>query len=102
MDRVLVQRAEAVTKTKGGIVIPEKSVAKVLKATVVAVGPGSRNSVSLIDLFYFSWGEVWIDCTSLLTKPLPLVLFHQSHATTINTLSAGEVFSPLTFTFSCS
>lgn len=45
-DRVLVLRAEAVTKTKGGIVIPEKSQGKVLHGTVVAVGPGSRNSVS--------------------------------------------------------
>ncbi|KAL1116674.1 hypothetical protein AAG570_005146 [Ranatra chinensis] len=42
-DRVLVQRAEAVTKTAGGIVIPEKSQGKVLHGTVVAVGPGSRN-----------------------------------------------------------
>ncbi|EEB15945.1 10 kDa heat shock protein, putative [Pediculus humanus corporis] len=42
-DRVLVQRAEAVTKTKGGIVIPEKAQSKVLHGTVVAVGPGSRN-----------------------------------------------------------
>ncbi|CAB0041287.1 unnamed protein product [Trichogramma brassicae] len=42
-DRVLIQRAEAVTKTKGGIVIPEKAQGKVLKGTVVAVGPGSRN-----------------------------------------------------------
>ncbi|GAB0087407.1 10 kDa heat shock protein, mitochondrial [Sergentomyia squamirostris] len=43
LDRVLVQRAEALTKTKGGIVIPEKAQAKVLQATVVAVGPGARN-----------------------------------------------------------
>ncbi|KAF6198146.1 hypothetical protein GE061_007893 [Apolygus lucorum] len=43
-DRVLVLRAEAVTKTKGGIVIPEKSQGKVLHGTVVAVGPGSRNT----------------------------------------------------------
>lgn len=42
-DRVLVQKAEALTKTKGGIVIPEKAQAKVLQGTVVAVGPGSRN-----------------------------------------------------------
>lgn len=42
-DRVLIQKAEAVTKTKGGIVIPEKAQAKVLRGTVVAVGPGSRN-----------------------------------------------------------
>ncbi|KAK9500205.1 hypothetical protein O3M35_001507 [Rhynocoris fuscipes] len=42
-DRVLVLRAEAITKTKGGIVIPEKSQGKVLHGTVVAVGPGARN-----------------------------------------------------------
>ncbi|KAG7214187.1 hypothetical protein KM043_001533 [Ampulex compressa] len=42
-DRVLVKRAEAVTKTKGGIVLPEKAQAKVLQATVVAIGPGTRN-----------------------------------------------------------
>jgi chaperonin GroES len=40
-----VQRAEAMTKTAGGIVIPEKAQSKVLKATVVAVGPGARNQV---------------------------------------------------------
>lgn len=42
-DRVLIQRAEAITKTKGGIVIPEKAQTKVLEGTVVAVGPGGRN-----------------------------------------------------------
>jgi len=44
-DRVLIQRAESLTKTKGGIVIPEKAQQKVLKGTVVAVGPGSRTEV---------------------------------------------------------
>ena len=29
MDRVLVQKAEAVAKTKGGIIIPEKAQSKV-------------------------------------------------------------------------
>lgn len=43
MDRVLIQRSEAITKTASGLVIPEKSQAKVLHGTVVAVGPGSRN-----------------------------------------------------------
>lgn len=42
-DRVLIRKAEAVAKTKGGIVIPDKAQAKVLKGTVVAVGPGTRN-----------------------------------------------------------
>ncbi|XP_037089210.1 10 kDa heat shock protein, mitochondrial-like [Pollicipes pollicipes] len=41
-DRVLLQRAEAITKTKGGIMIPEKAQQKVSEATVVAVGPGFR------------------------------------------------------------
>ena len=45
LDRVLVQRSEAITRTASGIVIPEKAQAKVLKATVIAVGPGSRNQV---------------------------------------------------------
>lgn len=47
LDRVLIQRAEAITKTAGGIVIPEKAQGKVLKGTVIAVGPGARNQVSL-------------------------------------------------------
>ncbi|PSN43816.1 10 kDa heat shock protein, partial [Blattella germanica] len=42
-DRVLIQKADVMTKTKGGIVIPEKAQAKVLRGTVVAVGPGARN-----------------------------------------------------------
>lgn len=44
MDRVLVQRAEALTKTKGGIVLPEKAQSKVLEGTILAVGPGARNA----------------------------------------------------------
>lgn len=43
LDRILVQRAEALTKTKGGILIPEKAQQKVSQATIVAVGPGARN-----------------------------------------------------------
>ncbi|CAG7730813.1 unnamed protein product [Allacma fusca] len=42
-DRVVVEKAEAVTRTKGGIVIPEKAQGKVLQGTIVAVGPGGRN-----------------------------------------------------------
>uniref|UniRef100_A0A8D0E5Z7 10 kDa heat shock protein, mitochondrial n=1 Tax=Salvator merianae TaxID=96440 RepID=A0A8D0E5Z7_SALMN len=41
-DRVLVERCAAETVTKGGIMIPEKSQGKVLQATVVAVGEGSK------------------------------------------------------------
>jgi len=39
-DRVLVERFAPELKTKGGIMLPEKSAGKVLDATVVAVGPG--------------------------------------------------------------
>lgn len=46
LDRILVQRAEAMTKTQGGIVLPEQSQAKMMQGTVIAVGPGARNSVS--------------------------------------------------------
>lgn len=45
-DRVLVQKAEVVTKTASGILIPEKSQAKVLTGKVVAVGEGMRTEVS--------------------------------------------------------
>lgn len=46
-DRVLVERFTAETVTKGGIMLPEKSQGKVLQATVVAVGPGSVNQVTV-------------------------------------------------------
>ena len=42
-NRVLVQRFAPELKTKGGIVIPEKSTGKVLEATVVATGPGLKD-----------------------------------------------------------
>jgi chaperonin GroES len=41
-DRVLIERFAPETKTKGGIMIPEKAQGKVLEGTVVAVGPGQR------------------------------------------------------------
>ena len=43
-DRVLIERFVAETKSKGGIMIPEKAAAKTLEGTVVAVGPGARLS----------------------------------------------------------
>lgn len=42
-DRVLVQRAVAETKTKGGLIIPEMAQKSTLEATVVAAGPGARS-----------------------------------------------------------
>ncbi|KAI3382815.1 hypothetical protein SNEBB_005103 [Seison nebaliae] len=41
-DRVLVERFAQETTTKSGIFLPEKSLGKVLNATVVAVGQGMR------------------------------------------------------------
>lgn len=46
-DRVLVERCAAETVTKGGIMLPEKSQGKVLQATVVAVGTGSKGKVRM-------------------------------------------------------
>lgn len=40
LDRVLVQRVKAETKTAGGIFLPESSVEKLNQAKVLAVGPG--------------------------------------------------------------
>lgn len=51
LDRILVQRAETLTTTKGGIVLPEKAQGKMMHGTVVAVGPGARNPVSFFFLF---------------------------------------------------
>ncbi|XP_054288373.1 10 kDa heat shock protein, mitochondrial-like [Macrosteles quadrilineatus] len=42
MDRVLVQKAVARSKTEGGIYLPEKSRGRVVHGLVVAVGPGAR------------------------------------------------------------
>merc|ERR1711912_127912 len=42
-DRVLVQRAAAMNKTAGGIMLPESVQSKVNEATVIAVGPGRRS-----------------------------------------------------------
>jgi len=46
-DRILVERFAPEVKTKGGVLLPEKSQGKVLEATVLAVGPGARNDVSI-------------------------------------------------------
>ncbi|XP_029720829.1 10 kDa heat shock protein, mitochondrial-like [Aedes albopictus] len=43
LDRVLVQRAEAPTQSRGGIFLPEKGRIKMQEGTVIAVGSGSRN-----------------------------------------------------------
>ncbi|MFT0892811.1 co-chaperone GroES [Pseudochelatococcus sp. G4_1912] len=42
-DRVVVRRADSEEKTKGGIIIPDTAKEKPQEATVVAVGPGTRD-----------------------------------------------------------
>lgn len=39
-DRILVQRVEALSKTKGGIVLPDTAKEKPKEGKVVSVGPG--------------------------------------------------------------
>ncbi|XP_028663482.1 10 kDa heat shock protein, mitochondrial isoform X2 [Erpetoichthys calabaricus] len=48
-DRVLVERFAAETVTKGGIMLPEKTQGKVLQATVVAVGPGTKTKTGQLE-----------------------------------------------------
>lgn len=42
-DRVVVRPAEAETKTKSGIIIPDTAQEKPQKGTIVAVGPGKKD-----------------------------------------------------------
>ena len=42
-DRVVVKRADAETKTSGGIIIPDSAGEKPQQGKVIAVGPGSRD-----------------------------------------------------------
>ncbi|KAJ1832259.1 mitochondrial heat shock protein Hsp10 [Coemansia sp. RSA 2706] len=41
LDRVLIERIKAETKTATGILLPEKAVEKLNEGVVVAVGPGN-------------------------------------------------------------
>ncbi|KAI9734927.1 MAG: 10 kDa heat shock protein [Cirrosporium novae-zelandiae] len=43
LDRVLVQRVKAETKTASGIFLPESTVKELNEARVLAVGPGAMN-----------------------------------------------------------
>ncbi|XP_072179862.1 10 kDa heat shock protein, mitochondrial-like [Diadema setosum] len=47
-DRILVERFVPETRTKGGVLIPEKSQQKVNQAMVVAVGAGARDSAGVV------------------------------------------------------
>lgn len=47
-DRILIRRAEAETKTASGFFIPDTSVEKANRGTVVAVGPGKSTKDGLV------------------------------------------------------
>jgi chaperonin GroES len=47
-DRVLVKQADAETKTASGFIIPDASVEKVNKGTVIAVGPGKATKDGVV------------------------------------------------------
>jgi chaperonin GroES len=42
-DRVVIRRVEEESKTKGGIIIPDKAKEKPQEGEVIAVGPGARD-----------------------------------------------------------
>ncbi|KFM26232.1 10 kDa chaperonin [Auxenochlorella protothecoides] len=44
LDRVLVEKVVAPTKSLGGVLLPEVASAKINQGTVLAVGPGRRTS----------------------------------------------------------
>ena len=47
-DRVVVKAAEAETKTKSGIIIPDSAKEKPQKGEVVAVGPGKKDEPTTV------------------------------------------------------
>ena len=47
-DRVVVKRADAETKTTGGIIIPDTAGEKPQQGEVIAVGPGARDETGKI------------------------------------------------------
>ncbi|MGD9667471.1 MAG: co-chaperone GroES [Hyphomicrobiaceae bacterium] len=47
-DRVVVKRADAETKTAGGIIIPDTAGEKPQQGEIVAVGPGARDETGKI------------------------------------------------------
>eukprot|EP00943_MAST-04B_sp_MAST-4B-sp1_P002341 g2341.t1 len=50
-NRVLLKRAEVVTKTASGIYLPDSAQSKPNEAEVIAVGPGAKNKDgNLIDM----------------------------------------------------
>ncbi|XP_062518269.1 10 kDa heat shock protein, mitochondrial-like [Corticium candelabrum] len=56
-DRVLVEKFTPLTTSKGGLLIPESSQAKVPQGVVVAVGEGARNDNGTIQPMSVAVGE---------------------------------------------
>ena len=75
-DRVLVQRAAAETKTKGGVLIPEKAQGKVLEATVIAVGPGSRTEVRFCARLLVAIMTLYVYCLQIEISSLKISTFN--------------------------
>lgn len=47
-DRVLVEAAEAETKTAGGIIIPDTAKEKPMRGKIVAAGPGKKDEPTTV------------------------------------------------------
>ena len=47
-DRVIIRPAQAEEVTAAGIIIPDSAKEKPLKGTVIAVGPGTKDSKSKV------------------------------------------------------
>lgn len=56
-DRILIKRIVPVTKTAGGIILPESTVSKANEGEVLAVGPGGRNLQGQVIPVTFNVGD---------------------------------------------
>ena len=72
LNRVVVQAAEAETKTAGGIIIPDSAKEKPQRGTVVAAGPGKKDEPTTVKvgdtILYvkYSGTELTVDGTDYL------------------------------------
>jgi chaperonin GroES len=46
-DRVLIERIEAISKTAGGVILPDNAKEKPAEGVVIAVGPGITNDAGV-------------------------------------------------------
>jgi chaperonin GroES len=76
LDRVLVQRIKAESKTASGIFLPESTVKDLNEAKVLAVGPGALDKEGKRVPMGVTKGDrvlipqVWTDCEEVLVKGL--------------------------------